>query len=282
LDCNFIIKNSQQALKLLTKITEDESIPKLASLECWYELRHLISRLRSYRQAVTAFFKAERNWPELFEDPDVRQIPSSKERPLILGNASQNAENIIGRMTGDTSLMDQFRKFARDLSMFELNERIKSQCNTKMNTLVHAEALLLDWVTSSSLQEGLVFFNGWKYIGSSKPTCRLCYLYFFHHPGQVKCRPSHGNLYRAWRFPEATGQAQTKARMKIYTSMINDIRDDAFSIVENKHTRPKKHDSLTYGDTSSHLSTISGGPGRDDECDSDVENIGERLRDLAF
>jgi hypothetical protein len=70
--------------------------------------------------------------------------------------------------------------------------------------------------------------------------------------------------------------------MKIYTPMLKCIRDDTFLIVENKHTRPKKHDSLTYGDTSSHLSTLSGGSGRDDECDSDVADIGERLGDLIF
>ncbi|UZP33115.1 hypothetical protein NXS19_000931 [Fusarium pseudograminearum] len=204
------------------------------SFECWSELRHAIYRLQSYKKALQCLIDSEETWPELFQEFVVVPIESSKPDSNPLGRKSEAAHGIIGRMCSDAASIERYRGLARSLEWINLDDRIKTQS------------------TRPSFKP---FFRDWRYIGSSKGACQLC-RYYFDAAGQhndIKTRSSHGNLYVNWRFPDIqegeTSFGKTR-RQTIYNSMMTRIREDAFSILVDKSSKGKRHDSSTHPLTS--------------------------------
>ncbi|QPC75246.1 hypothetical protein HYE68_005998 [Fusarium pseudograminearum] len=223
------------------------------SFECWSELRHAIYRLQSYKKALQCLIDSEETWPELFQEFVVVPIESSKPDSNPLGRKSEAAHGIIGRMCSDTASIERYRGLARSLEWINLDDRIKTQSTRpSFKPYVHSEVLVLEWLMA---QPNVSFFRDWRYIGSSKGACQLC-RYYFDAAGQhndIKTRSSHGNLYVNWRFPDIqegeTSFGKTR-RQTIYNSMMTRIREDAFSILVDKSSKGKRHDSSTHPLTS--------------------------------
>ncbi|KAG8351077.1 hypothetical protein FVEN_g10748 [Fusarium venenatum] len=223
------------------------------SFECWSELRHAISRLRSYKKTVQCLIDSEEAWPELFQEFVVVPIESTKPDSNPLGRKSETAHGIIGRLCSDQASIERYRGLASSLELFSLDDRIKTQCTrTTFKPYVHSEVLVLEWVMT---RPDVTFFHDWKYIGSSKGACQLC-RYYFDAVGQhndIKTRSSHGNLYVNWRFPDIREPEMSfgkTRRQKILNSMMDRIREDAFSILVDKSSMGKRHDSSTHPLTS--------------------------------
>ncbi|CAM1504383.1 Fc.00g019740.m01.CDS01 [Cosmosporella sp. VM-42] len=259
---------------LINERARQGRMPGMTSMECWSDLRHHISRLQSYGHATREFIKAKKEWPELFRDFKVIPLPSSRADANPLGKKSENAHNIIGRMVSDDQEIAKYRELAEDLQMFDLDGRIKDQCKrSTFRPYVHSEVLVLDWVAANSHRLNFHFFRGFKYIGSSKPTCKLCDYYFKAHPSRIEARPTHGNLYTNWRFPDVLkvdGEAAIRRRQNLYNSMRLSICDDGFRILEDKSSVWKKHDSNTYSVMSARQT--------DAQTDVSIDDLGERLR----
>lgn len=218
--------------------------------EAWSGLLHCISRLKAYDQAVDYIMRARSEWPEIFNIDRliIHHIPSSKKMPHPLGRKkSRDAASCIGRMTNDESIKTRFQEFCASLQKFELNERIKGQCmKDTFRPFVHSEVLVYDWLTTHGRRQGLAFFQGWKYIGASKPTCKLCDYFFDAVDDDIGRRPCHGNVYVNWRLPDGYGVAASDSRSQVYFNMNTRIRDDAFKILTDKCATGKSHDSDTY------------------------------------
>ncbi|RGP74863.1 hypothetical protein FLONG3_5975 [Fusarium longipes] len=251
------------------------------SFECWSELRHAISRLRSYKKTVQYLVDSEEAWPELFQEFVVVPIESTKHDPNPLGRKSEAAHAIIGRMTSEEASIERYRSLARSLEWINLDDRIKNQCTRPtFKPYVHSEILVLEWIMA---QRNTAFFRGWKYIGSSKGACQLC-RYYFEAVGQhndIKTRSGHGNLYVNWRFPdirESEGSLEKTRRQTIYNSMMTRIREDAFSILVDKSSRGKRHDSSTNPLTSALYASTDI---RSDIGARDMPNIDQLGEDFA-
>jgi hypothetical protein len=156
-------------------------------------------------------------------------------------------------MCSDGASIERYRGLARSLEWISLDDRIMTQCTrSSFKPYVHSEVLVLEWVMA---RPNATFFHDWKYIGSSKGACQLC-RYYFDAAGQhnnIKTRPSHGNLYVNWRFPDIREPEKPSCktrRQTIYNSMMARIREDAFSILVDKSSKGKKHDSSTHPLTS--------------------------------
>ncbi|RBR23540.1 uncharacterized protein FIESC28_03722 [Fusarium coffeatum] len=223
------------------------------SFECWSELRHTISRLKGYERIVQHLINSEKAWPELFQEFVVVPINSTKPESNPLGRKSESAEAIIGRMCSNHATKERYLAHARSLEWVNLDDRVKSQCTRpKFTPYVHAEVLVLEWIMA---QSNVVFFSDWRYIGSSKGACQLC-RYYFEASGQhgnIKTRPSHGNLYVNWRFPDLPELEDSFGRTRrqtILNSMMTKIREDAFKILVEKSSKGKRHDSSTHPLTS--------------------------------
>lgn len=156
-------------------------------------------------------------------------------------------------MCSDKALIERYRDLAGSLEWINLDDRIKVQCDRPtFKPYVHSEILVLEWVMARS---NIAFFHNWKYIGSSKGACQLC-RYYFDAAGQhkdIKTRSSHGNIYVNWRFPDVQDNEKSSGktrRQTIYNSMMTRIREDAFSILVEKSSKGKRHDSSTHPLTS--------------------------------
>ncbi|KAL6690820.1 hypothetical protein J3F84DRAFT_388267 [Trichoderma pleuroticola] len=220
------------------------------SMECWAKLLHAVRRILAYQQSVQFFLMAKDRWPNLFKDFTVSFISSSRPVSKPGRNKSYSAESIVGRMTSTPGQIEIFRRFVRDLQTFNLDDRIKEEFGkASFNPIVHAEVLLLNWISKQGLTAPSSFFNNWKYIGCSKPTCKLCSYYFDEHQSGVEHRPSHGNLYPSWRLPDVfphQGQEGLNARRTMMERLKDRVRRDAFDIVsERSFPSSKRADSNT-------------------------------------
>lgn len=209
-----------------------------------------MSRLLAYRQAVSFFLRARAQWPQLFDAFSVTSLPSSKAGVRYpVRNKSLTADSIVGRLTRETKKITLFKEFAEKLRPYQLDERIKLEFTRDgFHPLVHAEVKMLNHIEFSGGVVPARFFKGWMYIGSSKPTCKLCHYYFLEHGTHVGHRSSHGNLYTNWRFPDVRsvqGEAALKKRAEMLEKLLRRVRTDAFTLLSGRTATHRSHDSAT-------------------------------------
>ena len=221
--------------------------------ECWCELRHAAGRLLSYLQAVKVLVSARRQWPELFENFEVIFIPSSSPAPCPLRNRHKvetiSVDKIVDRMTSDPEVMKNYKGLAQELEKFGLDQNIRTEVKLRpFQPYVHAEVLLLNSLGKDGGTHPSRFFNGYRYIGCSKPTCRLCHYYFSFHESGIEVRPTHRNLYTNWRMPDVyqnEGPRADKEREQLMNKILVRIREDTFRTLTEKVPERKHHDSNT-------------------------------------
>ncbi|KAI5467467.1 hypothetical protein BGZ63DRAFT_419170 [Mariannaea sp. PMI_226] len=249
LSCLAGIRSFETTTKRFIEQLADEGRAPDDSMSCWSELRHHLTRLMAYDDAVTIFMEIGQRWPELFQTFKIDAVLSSKPNSKPLSKKSEEASKILGRVTADPKDIEHYRTLAKRLQVehFSLDERIKKQIErSSFRPIVHCEILVLDWILREFGRP--VFFENFMYIGTSKGACKLCDYYFKAHPRSIKVRPSHGNVYTSWAFPDVytTDEAgATQRRQKILNSMKASVRDDAIAILEGKATPGKVHDSST-------------------------------------
>ncbi|KAL2143053.1 hypothetical protein VTI28DRAFT_393 [Corynascus sepedonium] len=240
------------------RAVEDDNMAKGG---CWAALQHAAGRLLSYRYAAQTLVHAHRIWAdtELFRDFDIESLRSSNSYPSDALNLNpETAEAIITRAPGcGPERLKVYKQHAADLQRYNLNARLEEQWNTKLDPIVHAEMLLHDWLsrTEGGTQPGR-FFQGWQYIGTSKPVCRLCQEYFNIIATPVRFRSGHPNLYLNWRLPdiyvdrddEASVEAAKKAWYEVLTNMKSRVYANVVRILEEKVSDRRAHDSNTFTD----------------------------------
>ena len=169
----------------------------------WTDMCHIADRLKAYKSAIDAIFVARDNWPELFDDFEVRFIPSPNRAANPLPETPKTSAQLIQVSTSD---QDRLRDLKGDLAELQqkhgIDDIIATAWTKGIKPTVHAEVQIHSWLRSS---EGGTrperFFWKYNFIGSSKPTCKLCWYYFSGETG-VSVRPSHRNLYTHWKVPD--------------------------------------------------------------------------------
>lgn len=218
----------------------------------WAELRHAAGRLLSYYQASRTLIEARKKWECLFHDFEIHFVRSSTQISNPITDRRVNADAIIGRMTGDGTKMREYRAHAEELQKFELDVKIKDQAaKSTFKPLVHAEVLIHQSMVDEFGPAGphsSQFFNDYRYIGSSKPTCRLCDYYFTASATGIDVRKTHRNLYINWRAPDVyshQGEAAARRRQQVLIKVCDRVREDAFRTLAEKVPERKNHDSNT-------------------------------------
>lgn len=229
----------------------EERMPGVTSMECWPKLFHSMSRILAYLQSVKFLLRAKKEWPRLFQDPAVDFLSSSSSVAKPIRIKSQKANEIIGRMTRRASDIELYKTFVEALQTFDLDARI--QQGFKKDTFkptAHSEVILLNWLLKPGEVVPAKFFNDWAYIGSGKPTCKLCAHYFREHRSNVGHRPSHGNFYPSWRIPDVfpyQGQEAEKQKQLMVDRVLEKVRKDTFELVSEKASPSiKQADSNTH------------------------------------
>ncbi|WYZ43670.1 hypothetical protein EsH8_VII_000106 [Colletotrichum jinshuiense] len=217
------------------------------SSEPWCELRHYLGRLLSFRQAANAIVAAAGLFPQLFHDFKVVSIPSSTPIAKPFPKSSLSAASIINNMIVDDEERAFYLFHVQEMQKFGLDDHIQGQISKRtFKPYVHAEVLLHDYLLHRDDDHPLKYWKDWKYIGSSKPTCRLCHYYFGAHPDRVQVRKSHLNFYPNWCLPRVHGTTPDAKSLHLLEKLTESIRDDAKKTLEEKLPQGKNHDSNTY------------------------------------
>ena len=266
-------------------------------------MRHAIGRLHSYSIAMLVLVEARIRWPELFVGFEVTHVPSAPSgvNPLQMKENRCRGHIILQCLNAERDVLDAYEAFNPELSGKidqELKARIKAP-DDKFYTIVHAEVNLADNIyrehTTNADAEGPVrFFNEnvcGRYIGSSKPTCLLCDLFFDVHPMGFRRRSSHRNLYVKWRVPEGTARivlddlAQRLKRIVFQT--ITERAGRVQSRFDSGHTPTDPWRTSTVGTrhfiaaqaAGADLSSVSGRRGYNGVGDEDGESFGNGERE---
>lgn len=218
----------------------------------WMQLRHNLARLRAYFVSADTIAGAGERWPELFDSVQVTIVPSSVAlaNPLTHGCSVKQGkfkvDVILGRMFPAGEVAAQRDEVSR-LQMFGLDKLFHDACvKQSFAPIVHAEVLVFDHIRDYLDNcPGIRYWNNLPYIGSSKPTCRLCSYYFDTIPG-IRVRPTHGNLYSCWRLPDVYNSARASERDQALNNIISRIRKDVSLTMESKLPRGKYNDSSSF------------------------------------
>lgn len=224
---------------------------EMSGSEAWCELRHYLGRLSSCRQAAEMIVSSEKRWPHFFRNFTITVVPSSipRGRPLRSYESHKAAEIIRAMCHDHEEDAAPYLSKAADLQKFGLDSLIRKEINRPWYLGVHAEVLVHDYLLKRGVYHKSQYWNGWKYIGSSKPTCRLCSYYFQHHPDRVIVRTSHLNLYHNWRLPDIyDDDPDTHAeqrRLELLAHITERVQEDAKRTLEERVARGKRYDSNT-------------------------------------
>lgn len=204
--------------------------------------------------------RASRLWPELCHDIKITVIPSATVIPHPLSNKRPNAHELLGRMVSSEfpDKMARYRSRAEALQQFGLDEKLLAECNDLSRThVVHAEVLVLEYVLNYLRDFGDAgFWKNWRYIASSKPTCRLCKYYFMAHPSGAQVRESHNNLYPHWRVPDVFDDNAMRATEKLLNAIVQKTRVDAIRSLESPVSQGRQHDSNSFSYPPSHIGSL--------------------------
>jgi hypothetical protein len=230
----------------------------MMSTTYWSDFVHVAGRLLTYKRAVGLMDLVATIWPQLFSDIQICMIPSSstvsddsfKSQSGVLPMKPWTATQIMSKMSSDESLLGRFAAQLGSLSVYDIDAKVSELWRSASKPTVHAEVLVHDWLENT---EGGIrperFFNRWKFIGSSKPPCKLCSYFFDEYPTDVQVRPSHQNAYFAWRMPdvyEHQGEESSRKRMLVMDSIKTRIRADVVRMLSEKLADGRPHDSSAY------------------------------------
>ncbi|KAL2149068.1 hypothetical protein VTH82DRAFT_1754 [Thermothelomyces myriococcoides] len=255
-------RNSPIQRFIEARAVEDDSMAKGGS---WSRLQHAEGRLLSYKYAAKTFVHAHRLWgnSDLFRDFDIESIRSSCGYPadVLAHSDPETVETIINRAPSlSPEKAAKYKQHAAELQrMYNVNAKLEELWREKkVEPMVHAEMLLLDWLqrTEGGTQPGR-FFQNWQYIGSSKPPCRLCQDYFNIIGTPVRFRSGHPNIYLNWKLPDMyvaneKDQKAIEAAREDWCKVLGDMKARVYKavirVLEEKVTDRKPLDSNTFTD----------------------------------
>lgn len=229
----------------------------------WSNLHHVGGRLLSYAYDAETLVSAHHMWEDtdLFREFEVSFLDSSQSNiPKPFEFSPQTIESLIDGMPASTCNAREKKallQHAAELRKYNLDKILERQWQRKLNPIVHAEMILYDWLsrTPGGLQPSR-FFEGWQYIGTSKPVCRLCRYYFDIIATPVHFRDGHPNSYVNWRLPDVRPQSNKPQDMqqanndwcKIMDQIKTKVYADLRRVLEEQKTDQKVNDSNTYTD----------------------------------
>ncbi|RYP03221.1 hypothetical protein DL765_010566 [Monosporascus sp. GIB2] len=249
-DCETLIKAIHANKKVDEAIRRQSKDGEISSSEPWCELRHYLGRLYSYRMAAEMIVKSTERWPELFVDFTVVSVPSSRHMAKPIPTSELTAADIVRNMIPEEEDPRGYLSQVEVMQKFGLDKLIQDQVRRpSFRPYVHAEVLVHGHLLRRGISHPRNFWHGWKYIGSSKPTCRLCDYYFIAHQDNVQVRKSHKNLYPNWRLPdvfENEGDDAIRRQLQLLENITGNVRNDAKRTLEEKRPLRKRHDSNTH------------------------------------
>ena len=221
--------------------------------QCWSDLVHAINRLLQYPVTIKCLLLARSRWPMIFHKPSISPIQSSSVTRVLPGLLSPtDIEDLYTHQSHKVPIgSESGRKLVRKLEKMCTHDDPKRR-EDHLDAYVHCEVNLHSWVTHLKLNdENLcplkqnLFFGGWQYIGTSKPLCQACRLYFDTSTSGIQCRESNGNWYTSWTFPLATMIDQSEETSSLYAQLTRQLMAKLLVLMITPKHR-KRWDSNTF------------------------------------
>lgn len=224
-------------------------------------LRHYLGRLGHHVRAPKQVVEDARRLSVLFE-PGASQVQAIHVVDSVLqpqADGLTHPLSMLNRMTRkDNPLRNHYEEALEAMDQqLDLGGRIRT-CYQEFRPVVHAEVQVLEAFHFGKR----AFVQNDRYVGTSKPACYCCYLYFRSHPLKCTTSRAHQNIWLNWGPPLlARGAADERYvhQRTILNSMIETIRVDALDQISQKAAAPLSHLDSTTGITPSVLS-VQGKP----------------------
>ncbi|KAG8354244.1 hypothetical protein FVEN_g7674 [Fusarium venenatum] len=252
-DCDTLIKaivalDQADVNKMISQRAKDGEMTRS---EPWCKLRHFLGRWLSYRKAALGIVAISERWPDLFLDFEITMVPSGPRFPNPILRSDLTSSIIMQHIVAEDKTQDtQLLQAAEDLKQMGIDDIIirDFQLSRRFRPSLHAEVLVHEYLLKKGWTAVESYWNRWNYIGSSKPTCRLCHYYFDILEGDKPgVRSSHNNLYRNWRLPEYHDEESLGiARDVLLSKLAQRLRIDVVETLKEKKIRRKARDSNTY------------------------------------
>ncbi|KAI1025261.1 hypothetical protein LB504_009987 [Fusarium proliferatum] len=251
-DCETLIKaiTSLEQADINTMISQRAKDAEMTRSEPWCKLRHFLGRWLSYRKAALAIVAVSERWPELFLDFEITMVPSGSRLPNPILRSDLTSAIILKNIVAEEkSQGSQLLQETENLKQMGIDDILRaSQISRRFKPVLHAEVLVHEHLLKSGQTAAECYWNRWNYIGSSKPTCRLCHYYFEalqeDKPG---VRPTHGNMYRNWRLPECHNDKSLGITQdELLNKLAQRLRTDVIETLKEKKIGRKARDSNTY------------------------------------
>jgi hypothetical protein len=191
-----------------------------------------------------------REQPQLLDNFQVDFVDAPDLEDAPLEDHKTNLHAVFGRILpkkdDSQQALEKLRK-SMLLSGLDVDQEFKEEYRVKsFRPRMHAEMLLLEHFWTNELR----FFNDDLYVGSSKPSCYCCDLYFRFHSSEITTRPTHGNVWSKWRLPPEA--IQTDGRLDWNTKVIlkrmtERVRLDLLRQVETELPRRARLNDSTMG-----------------------------------
>ncbi|KAF4445849.1 hypothetical protein F53441_10495 [Fusarium austroafricanum] len=258
-DCETLIKaiHALKEKKVIDIISERAKDGEMTRSEPWCNLRHFLGRWVSYRQAAHGVVSAAQRWPDLFRDFEITMVPSSARIRNPIHKSDITSAIIIQHIAAEEKIEEsQFGDVLADAKQLGIDDVIQNlQTSRNFRPLVHAEVAVYEYLKKRDIRTEN-YWNRWNYIGSSKPTCRLCHYFFEALNEKPHVRLSHWNLYHNWRLPDFDENCDTK---EVVDKISGRMRDDLKRTLREKIVRRKMRDSNTSSSFPDYLRIESGG-----------------------
>lgn len=189
----------------------------------WYDICHFIGRLGSWVRAVKVLVRYARDQPQVLKNFQVGFIeaPGLLKMPMRPPNGDDKThlDAVLKEMLPKDKpraeramrlLVDSLSVDRRDIDK-QFEERYTSKT---FSPRCHAEVLLHEHFWTNKL----AFFNDDAFVGSSKPPCYCCHLFFKFHSSRIAIRPTRGNAWSRWCVPP--GCVQDEERFEYGTKII--------------------------------------------------------------
>lgn len=217
----------------------------------WYNICHYIGRLGAWARAVKVVVYFVRHQPGSIRNFQVHSIATPPPVAPPPADHQTNLEGVIKRMLpkekGRVKMIITRLRNAM-APVFDLDEEFSRRYRSKtFRPRSHAEVLLLDYFSTV----GLAFFNNDEFVGSSKPSCYCCDLYFRFRRGTIVTRPTHGNVWPKWCLPPGLLE-EDQRRLEwdgkiILKRMTEKIRSDMLELIESDLPRRARMQDSTTG-----------------------------------
>lgn len=215
----------------------------------WCELRHSLGRLLSYRRASEIICDAPKQWPSLFQNFTVNYLTSPSIRRISLPRSCTTPAEIV-RCAFPNLGTSEYESYLNDLQRYRLDEMIQEQLSLGVfKARIHCEVYLHSSLIKQGKTQSDAFWDGFKFIATSKPTCCLCHYYFQdENNNDFQVQAPHMNLYMKWLVPnvyEDEGHEAVERREEVVDGIIDQLMDDTLKILKSQFPRWKTNDSRT-------------------------------------